>query len=143
MSLSELAWMVGEWTFKNDQTTGTMTVQFSKKNAFLLVQTRVKEGDDEDTATQVIGVDPATGKLKSWTFESDGSIGTADWVRTDIGWLASVTSTSADGEAIKAATTIKPTSRDEFTFRSTERTVDGEKAPDIGPVKVTRVAKGK
>lgn len=142
-AVAELAWLVGDWTFKADQGEGTITAQFTRKKTFLLVQTRTKEGDDEETATQVIGIDPATGKLKSWTFESDGSIGTAEWVRTETGWLASVTATTADGEPVKAVTTITPTGRDSFAFRSTERTVDGEKAPDIGPVTVTRVVAGK
>ncbi len=142
-ALTELAWMVGEWAFKTDKAEGALSVQFTKKKTFLLVQTKVKDGDDEETATQVLGIDPASGKLKSWTFESDGSIGTAEWVRTETGWLASVTATTADGEQVKAVTTIKPSSRDEFTYQTTERTVDGAKAPDVGPVKVTRVAKGR
>jgi uncharacterized protein (TIGR02246 family) len=140
-ALAELAWLVGDWTFKTEKAEGTLKVQFSKKNAFLLVQTTVKEGDDEEIATQVIGIDPASGKLKSWTFESDGSIGTAEWVRTDTGWRASVTSTTADGDAVKAVTTIKPSSRDAFTYETTDRTEGGEKVPDIAPVKVTRVKK--
>jgi uncharacterized protein (TIGR02246 family) len=140
-SLAELAWMVGDWTFKTEKAEGTMKVQFSKKNTFLLVQTTVKEGNEEDIATQVIGIDPATGKLKSWSFESDGSVGTAEWVRTDTGWLASVKATSADGDAIKAVTTIKPSSRDAFTFQTAERTEGGEKVPDTPLVKVTRVKK--
>ena len=139
-AVAELAWMVGDWTFKADKAEGTMSVQLTEKKSFLLVQTRVKEGDDEEVATQVIGIDPATGKLKSWTFESDGSIGTAEWVRTETGWLASVSATTADGEPVKAVTTITPTGRDAFTFRTTERTVDGEKVPDTEAVKVTRVA---
>jgi uncharacterized protein (TIGR02246 family) len=138
-ALAELAWLVGDWTFKTDKAEGTLKCQFSKKKTFLLVQTTVKEGDDEEIATQVIGIDPATGKLKSWSFESDGSIGTAEWVRTDTGWLANITATAADGDAVKAVTTIKPTNRDTFTFQTTERTEGGEKVPDVGPVKVTRV----
>lgn len=142
-SLTELAWMVGNWTFKADKAQGTMTVQLTRQKKFLLVQTRVKEEDDEVVATQVLGIDPATRKLKSWTFESDGSIGTAEWVRTETGWLASITATTADGEPVKAVTTITPSSRDAFTFQTTDRTVDGEKAPDSGPVQVTRQAAGR
>ena len=140
-ALAELAWLVGEWEFKNEKATGTITVRFSEKKTFLLVQTRVKDGDDEEIATQIIGIDPASSKLKSWTFESDGSIGTADWVRTETGWVASVSATSADGDPVKAVTTIKPAGRNEFTFQMTERTVDGEKVPDTAPVKVTRATK--
>jgi uncharacterized protein (TIGR02246 family) len=142
-SLAELTWLIGEWKFKAGEEEGTMAVRLSKGNMFLLIQTTLKEGEEETIATQVLGIDPATGGLRSWTFESDGSIGTAEWVRTEKGWLASVTSTTADGEKVKAVTTITPASRDEFTFASTERTVDGEKSPDIGPVKVTRVATGR
>jgi uncharacterized protein (TIGR02246 family) len=140
-ALSELAWLVGDWTFKTEKAEGTFTVQYSKKKTYLLVQTRVKDGDEEDIATQVIGIDPATGKLKSWTFESDGSVGTADWVRTDTGWVANITATAADGDAVKAVTTIKPSSHDAFTFQTTDRTEGGEKIPDTAPVKVTRVKK--
>lgn len=132
-ALAELAWLVGEWEFKDGKAEGTITAQYAKKKAFLLVQARVKDGNDEDIATQVVGIDPATGKLKSWTFESDGSVGTAEWVRTGTGWLANVSSTNADGDAVKAVTTIKPSSRDEFTFQMTQRTVDGEKVPTPRP----------
>jgi uncharacterized protein (TIGR02246 family) len=142
-SLAELAWMVGDWTFKSDKGEGTLSVQFTTKKTYMLVRTKVQEGEDELVATQVLGIDPATRRLKSWTFESDGSIGTADWVRTETGWLASISATTADGEPVKAVTTITPSSRDAFTFQTTDRTVDGEKVPSIGPVKVTRAAAGR
>jgi uncharacterized protein (TIGR02246 family) len=139
-SLAELDWLAGEWSFKTGDGQATMSVRRTKAGAFLLVQTTIQAGDDESVATQVIGVDPATGGLKSWTFESDGSIGTADWVRTETGWLANVASTNAGGEQVKAVTTLTPSTRDAFTFQSTERTVDGEPAPNIDPVQVTRTA---
>ncbi len=140
-ALAELEWMVGDWAFKTENVEGTMSVQFTKKKTYLLVQTRVKDVEDEEVATQIIGIDPASGKLKSWTFESDGSIGTAEWVRTEKGWLANITATTADGEPVKAVRTLTPTSLNEFTYLSTERSVDGEKLADSTPVKVTRVTK--
>ena len=45
------------------------------------------------------------------------------------------------GQAEGLDTIVGPASRNEFTFQTTERTVDGEKAPDTKPVKVTRVTK--
>jgi hypothetical protein len=54
-----------------------------------------------------------------------------------------VNATTAEGEPVKAVTTMTPSSRDAFTFQTTDRTVDGEKAPNVGPVKVTRAAAGK
>ncbi len=89
----------------------------------------------------VLSRDPATGKLKSWTFESDGSIGTSKWGRTETGWRADVSSTTGDGELVRAVTIIKPSSRNAFTFESIDRTVDGEKVANIAPVQVTRIKK--
>jgi hypothetical protein len=44
---------------------------------------------------------------------------------------------------VTATTNLTPVDEDTFTFQSTERTVDGEKAADVGPIKVTRGAAGK
>ena len=47
----------------------------------------------------------------------------------------------ADGSSVKAVNTITPESADSYTWRSTERLIDDEKAPDIGPIKVVRAGK--
>ena len=67
-AVAELAWMVGDWKFPAGKGEGTMSVQLTGKKRYMLVQTRIKEGDDEEVATQVIGIDPATGKLRSVSY---------------------------------------------------------------------------
>src|SRR5262249_4188500 len=102
-----------------------------------------KQDDETTTATQILAVHPATGAIQSWTFESDGSLGQAVWSRTDKGWTAKVTSVTADGDKVTATTSLTLIDDNTFPCQSTERTVDGEKSPDVGPIKVTRSAAGK
>jgi uncharacterized protein (TIGR02246 family) len=142
-SLRELAWLVGSWTFPSDGAEARMVVEWAEGKKHLLCRTTRRQGDDTTTATQILAVHPSTGAIQSWTFESDGSLGEAVWSRTDKGWTAKVKSVTADGDKATATTTLTPIDENTFTFQSTDRTVDGEKVADVGPIKVTRVATGK
>ena len=110
---------------------------------YLLCRTTCKQDDLTTTSTQILAVHPATDAIQSWTFESDGSLDEAVWSRKDNGWTAKVTSFDSDGDKVTATTILIPIDENTFTFQSTERTVDGEKAADVGPIKVTRGAAGK
>jgi uncharacterized protein (TIGR02246 family) len=142
-SLQELGWLVGSWSYSSDHAETRMAVEWTEGKKYLLCRTTRKQDDQTTTATQILAVHPATGAIRSWTFESDGSLGEAVWSRTDTGWTAKVTSVDADGDKVTATTTLAPIDENTFTFQSTDRTVDGEKAADIGPITVTRGAAGK
>jgi uncharacterized protein (TIGR02246 family) len=142
-SLQELAWMVGTWKFSSGSAETQMIVEWAEGKRYLLCRTTHKDGDHTSTSTQIVAVHPATDDIQSWTFESDGSLGEAVWSRTDKGWTAKSTSYNADGDKVTATTILTPIDENSFTFQSTERIVDGEKSPDIGPIKVERVKAAK
>jgi uncharacterized protein (TIGR02246 family) len=142
-SLQELAWLVGSWTFASDGAETRMVVEWADGKKHLVCRTTSKQDGQATTATQILAVHPDTGALRSWTFESDGSLGEAVWSRGDKGWTAKVTSYTADGDKVTATTVLTPVDENTFTFRSTDRTVEGEKAEDVGPIKVTRAPSGK
>jgi uncharacterized protein (TIGR02246 family) len=141
-SLQELAWLVGSWTFPSDGAETRMVVEWTESKKHLLCRTTRKQEDQTTTATQILAVHPATGAIQSWTFESDGSLGEAIWSRKDKGWVAKMTSVTADGDKATATTILTPIDENTFTFQSSERIVDGEKAADVGPIKVTRSPAG-
>jgi uncharacterized protein (TIGR02246 family) len=142
-SLQELAWMVGSWTFPSDGAEARMVVEWAEGKQYLLCRTTRTQDDETTTATQILAVHPSTGAIQSWTFESDGSLGESVWSRTTKGWTAKVKSVTADGDKATATTILTPIDENTFTFQSIERTVDGEKVADVGPIKVTRKAAGK
>jgi uncharacterized protein (TIGR02246 family) len=142
-SLQELAWLVGSWTYVSDGAQTRMVVEWTESKKYLLCRTTRKQDDQTTTSTQILAVHPATDAIQSWTFESDGSLGEAVWSRKDKGWTAKVTSFDADGDKVTATTILTPIDENTFTFQSTDRTVDGERAADIGPIKVARGAAAK
>jgi uncharacterized protein (TIGR02246 family) len=142
-SLHDLAWLVGTWSFPSDGAESRMVVEWAEGKKYLLCRTTSTREKQTSTATQIVALHPATGNIRSWTFESDGSLGESVWSRTDKGWTAKVTSYTADGDKATATTTLTPVDENTFIFRSTGRTVDGEPDEDVGPIKVTRRAAGK
>ena len=88
---------------------------------------------------QVIGVDPATGLLRSWTFDADGGIGEATWTWDEGRWAIDSAGTLADGSGTTALNFLTKTGPDSFTWKSVKRIVDGQSLPDLGPVTVKRV----
>src|SRR5262245_43821534 len=137
-SPQELGWLVGAWTCQTKGGTVRLVFEWSEGKAFLRGKSTVKSADDTSTGFQVIGLDPGSGALKSWTFEEDGGLGQGTWERTAKGWTAKVTGFNGEGEKVTATTTLTPLDEDTFTWHSTDRTVDGEKAADIGPIQVVR-----
>jgi uncharacterized protein (TIGR02246 family) len=141
-SLQELAWLVGTWSLKADGAELRMAFEWTENKTFLLCRFTMKLEDRTVTGVQLLALDPATKSLKSWTFESDGSLGEAVWARTEKGWVARTTGVTPDGEKVRSTSMITPVDENAFTWQTTERTIDDEKAPDVGPLKVVREGKG-
>ncbi len=138
-SVQDLAWLLGTWTYQGDKgTEAEMTFDWMGDKAFLRGQLKLKRGEESLTSTLIIGRDPETGELRSWTFEGDGGIGEAFWERTEKGWTYSAKTVTADGEKVQGRTTLTPVDANAFEWKLTDRMVGDEKLPDVGPVKVTR-----
>jgi uncharacterized protein (TIGR02246 family) len=137
-SALDLGWLVGTWNSKTDSGTVRMVFTWAEGKAFLRGRVTVTSGDQTNTGYQVIGRDPAHGGVKSWTFEEDGGTGEGLWERTEKGWTARVTGYNSEGEKVTATTTLTPLDANTFTWHSINRTVNGEKVPDVGPVQVVR-----
>jgi uncharacterized protein (TIGR02246 family) len=137
-SARDLGWLVGTWGCKTEGGNVRLVFTWAEGKAFLRGRATVKAGDHTTTGYQIIGRDPANGGLRSWTFEEDGGTSEGLWERTEKGWTAKVSGYNSDGEKVTATTTMTPRDADTFTWHSTHRTVNGEKAPDIGPFEVTR-----
>jgi uncharacterized protein (TIGR02246 family) len=72
-SIEDLGWLVGAWKSKGKQGAEIETTYAWQPNKkFLQAQFTIKEKDLTLSGTQIIGVDPATGAIRSWTFEADG-----------------------------------------------------------------------
>ncbi|MDZ4688266.1 MAG: SgcJ/EcaC family oxidoreductase [Planctomycetaceae bacterium] len=140
VSIGDLGWLIGEW--KSTSGGGAdirTTYTWDANQKFIHVQFAIKEGDRALSGKQVIGVDPATGAIHSWTFEANGGIGEADWSRDGDHWVLAAAATLPDGGTLVQTNILTRVNADTFTWQSTERTLDDNELPDLAPVKVTRI----
>src|SRR6266436_1469447 len=101
VSITDLAWLIGEWKSTSGQGAEIRTTYaWAPNKKFINVQFSIKEKDIALTGSQVIGVDPATGAIHSWTFEADGGVGDGEWSRDGDHWVIDAAGTLADGRAL-------------------------------------------
>lgn len=115
------------------------TYEWDEGRHFIRGRFTVTNKDATTSGTQLIGKDPRTGLLHSWLFEGDGGFGEAVWTWEGKRWRLDAAGVEADGGETTATNLLTPVDKDSFTWQSVERMAGGETAPDIAPVKVTRV----
>jgi len=143
-TVADLAWIAGEW--KSVLGSGAeirthYTVRPNEK--FIDVVFELKEKDFALKGTQVIGVDPATGKLHTWTFEGDGGVGNADWNRDGDHWVLSAVGILTDGRVLTETNVIRKIDDNTMTWQSVDRMLGETPLSDLPPVKITRVKAAK
>ncbi len=138
-SLRDLEWLIGAWTAKREDIEINTKYAWWGEKGFIRVDLHIKTKERTIKGFQMIGKDAATGQLRSWTFDPEGSFAEATWSRDAKKWVQDAAAVLADGTVLTATNIIVPLDQDSFTFQSVQRTIGDEAAPDIGPIRVTRV----
>jgi uncharacterized protein (TIGR02246 family) len=143
VSLQDIAWLIGEWVGKGEDTEAHTTYSWDADKTFIHCRYQVKSGDKVlSSGTQIIGKDPSGG-LRAWVFDSSGSSGESSWSRDGDRWVMDASGKLPDGSDLTTTNILIPLGKDAFTWQSVERTAGGTLLPDGPPLKVTRVKAGK
>ena len=84
------------------------------------VQFTLKEETLNLSGRQIVGVDPATGGIRSWTFEANGGVAEADWRRDGDNWVLDSEGTLPDGRTIKQTNVLRRINDDTVTWQSVD-----------------------
>ena len=142
--LDDISWPIGTWKSESGDVQAQTEYEWTENKKFIRCKytlTNKKDKAAPGTGTQVIGIDPARGLIRAWTFDSEGGIGEANLTFDGNRWVIDSSGTLADGSETTATNFLQRKGSNAFTWRSVQRTLDDERLPDIGPVQVTRVAK--
>jgi uncharacterized protein (TIGR02246 family) len=141
-ALEPLAWMVGHWQDAGGGDLVDTNVRWAPGDAFLIRSyTAQREGEELPFAgTQVIGWDPRSKQIRSWTFSSDGSFGDGAWSKNGNEWLVRTTQTLPDGAAASATQVITMVDADTATVQTVGKEVNGAPEPASEPVTMVRAA---
>jgi uncharacterized protein (TIGR02246 family) len=130
--LAPLDWIVGEWIDESPEGKTQIAFRWSDDGNYLLGEYNLAVGGQSaGTSVQRIGWDPVEGKLRSWTFDSDGGFSEGEWTAGDDGWIVRSEATLPDGTTGSATIVIKPTDVDHFVVESTDRVIAGVEEPDF------------
>jgi uncharacterized protein (TIGR02246 family) len=141
VTIADLGWLIGEWKSTSGQGAEIRTTySWAPNKKFINVQFSIKEKDLALTGSQVIGLDPATGSIHSWTFEADGGVGEGEWSRDADHWVIDAAGTFADGRTLTETNILRRVNADTFTWQSIDRLLDDAEVDDLAPIKITRVA---
>jgi len=142
-ALEELEWLIGHWVDEADEARIDTTVRWTPSRSFLIRSYVVR--DEQGVAregTQVIGWDPRSLQIRSWSFHSDGSFGDGVWTKSGDDWLIKSTQTLADGAAASGTYVLTPVDADTISVQLVGHQIDGRPMPSEEPIKVVRVSDG-
>lgn len=144
-NLEDISWLIGSWESTSGDAKARTTYEWADTSKKFIRATYKVEIKDKDktiatSGTQIIGIDPALGSIKSWTFDSEGGVGEAVWTWDENRWMIHSSGTLSEGIDTSATNLMTKTGNDSFTWRSVQRSLDGEELADVPAVTVKRVS---
>lgn len=137
--LQQLDWLVGNWVDEGDDSIVDFSCQVVDNGNFLLREFTVKiAGQAAISGSQRIGWDPLTGKLRAWTFDSEGGYGVGIWRHDGDRWIYKSTGITADGQAASGTSIYTLVSGHEMTWQAIDREIDGVRLPDTDEYTLVR-----
>ena len=123
--LDALAWMIGDWVGKGDDLMVRSSANWSENKKFIVRRFTVEQaGTKVLGATQRIGWDPATGKIRSWVFDSEGGIAEGRWRSEGESWIVKTTGVLPNGSHSSAINFWIPDGEDRCVLKSSHVMVD-------------------
>lgn len=139
--LQDLGWMLGEWIDESPDSNVHSVCDWHESGNFLMYHFQVQfAGQDAMTGTTRIAWDPVAKQFRSWMFDSEGGFTEGAWIREGDEWIVKTNGVTADGEICSSTNVYRQVNNDTLTFRSHDRIVDGQLAPEIAEVVIKRRA---
>jgi uncharacterized protein (TIGR02246 family) len=107
--LGQLSWLLGEWIGRSNDFVILLSSDWSNDGKFIVREFLIRgNGVDDISATQRIGWDSSAGKIRCWTFDSQGGSGEGVWRRDGDRWVVESSEVLADGRRTKTSAVYTP-----------------------------------
>ena len=142
--LVELAWLEGTWVDESADAIVETRFAVAKDGSHVTRDFVVRQlGEETLRGTQRIAVDPQTGAIKAWTFDSLGGHGESAWTRNGDSWLIRGRGVTGDGKEASATYIMKPLGKDRIEFQAVHKVVGDQVEPDSKTILVRKVVPSK
>jgi uncharacterized protein (TIGR02246 family) len=140
--LSKLSWLIGEWVDEGSGVSVQTKNNWTANKHFITRKFKVQiAGQLNIQGTEIIGWDPASERLRSWVFDTDGAFGEGTWRQDGDQWIVQATGVLSDGRRGAHVRVLTRTGNDSYTTQTVTRELDGNLLPNIEEFTVHRVVK--
>ncbi|MCH9656913.1 MAG: SgcJ/EcaC family oxidoreductase [Planctomycetes bacterium] len=129
--LKDLDWLLGTWVTELGGVTLTTDYHWLPGKKFMeRTYFSSSKGKQQVLGKQIIGVDPISGDIMSWTFNTDGSHAVGIWAAVENGWLIESRGVTSDGTLTNANNILSKIDENGCRWQSVNRTANGIELPD-------------
>ena len=142
--LQDLDWLVGKWTGEERGATTKVLCRWLANKTFLERRYSVTAADGSKTSgVQLIGINPRTGQIVSWGFNSDGGQTMGTWLAQENGWAIDAVGLQPDGADTHAVNLLSKLDENAYSWQSVGRSAGGQNLPDTDEIVLRRVESAK
>lgn len=129
--LKDLEWLIGTWIAEESGITLTTDYHWLPGNKYMeRTFYSASNGKKQVMGKQIIGVDPISGDIMSWTFNTDGSHALGIWAPVENGWAIESRGVTSNGMVTSANNILSKIDNNGCRWQSVHRTVNGTQLPD-------------
>jgi len=129
--LASLDVFAGQWSGEAEKSTMRITAKWDANKKFLRRDLSITSGKASLAGTQMIGWDPGSQGIKSWTFLDDGSYAEGTWSREGNVWMVLTSRALPDGKVSTATQVYKFPDKNTMVWKSIRGSVDGQATDDF------------
>ena len=130
--LKGLEWLIGEWVDQSEESRIEFSSRWTKNQNFIARKYAAYQGVEVTSAgLQIIGWDPKQETIRSWLFDSSGSVVEGIWNQRDDRWVVTSTGTLADGASGSFTSVFRPLEDGSYAWQKINRIVDGQLLPQL------------
>ena len=137
--LEDLEWLVGTWSATKENAHVEVKCRWVENNHFLArAHTASESGKVTSSGLELVGIDPFSGRITSWSFNNDGSHAVGVWSPHESGWIIESVGAMRDGTPSIATYLLSRKDGETLLWKSGNRTVGDTQLPDTAEVTLTR-----
>ncbi|MGI9241801.1 MAG: SgcJ/EcaC family oxidoreductase [Verrucomicrobiales bacterium] len=143
-ALSSLEWIIGKWKAETEGIDAETEAIWTLDGHFITRTTRVGQDDGGSfVSVEIIGYDPVTDQIRSWTVDNEGGFGSNLWRRDGNKWLIRTKATGPNGGQSSGQHILTVLDEGRFGLESINRIIDGEALPNRDQIVIVRVPESK
>jgi uncharacterized protein (TIGR02246 family) len=131
LHLRQLDWLVGNWVDEHEDSVVRFNCQMTESGNYLIRDFDVTvAGQKVLSGSQRTGWDPLSGKLRAWTFDSDGGYFEGVWHRNGDDWVLTSRGITSDGQSAAGTAVFTPVDGSTIKWQAVDREIDGVRIDD-------------